>query len=318
MNKLMAEDIYYYMVLGRNFEYAAKDNYMRGNVSGFLHLDIGQEGFSVAAIKAFDKGDIFSTYRDHVIAIARGLEPRAVMAELFGKSTGISGGKGGSMHLFEPSRFFYGGEAIVSGHLTNAVGCAYARKTQGIDDGVMVIFGDGASNQGALFESLNIAATNKLPILFVCENNGYAMGTKITSTAPFKEQSKKAEPYMQTYTVDGNDPEAVYDCIKETQIQIQKGHGPFFVEVFTYRFEGHSVSESTNYRPAQELSIAKNQDALPRFKAELKEKWMCSDDYIKALEEKAQKIVDEAVEFAKNSAEPPLNALYENIFFEEV
>jgi len=318
MNKLIAEEIYYGMVLGRNFEYAAKENYMKGNVSGFLHLDIGQEGFSVAAIKAFEKGDVFSTYREHVMAMARGIEPRAVMAELFGKSTGVSGGKGGSMHLFEPSRFFYGGDAIVSGHLPNAVGCAYARKMQGSEDGVMVIFGDGASNQGALFESMNIAATHKLPLLFVCENNEYAIGTKITRVAPFKEQSKKAEPYMQTYTVDGNDPEAVYRCIREAQTQIQKGHGPIFVEAFTCRFEGHSVSDPNTYRSSQEMSHCKDKDALPRFKAQLKEKWMCSDTHIQELEHKAQKAVEDAVAFAESSAEPDLSTLYEHVFFEEV
>ncbi|MEN4053187.1 MULTISPECIES: thiamine pyrophosphate-dependent enzyme [Sulfurimonas] len=174
MNKLLAEEIYYLMVLGRKFEYAAKENYMKGNISGFLHLDIGQEALSVAAIKAFEKGDVFSTYREHIMAMARGIEPKAVMAELFGKASGVSGGKGGSMHLFEPSRFFYGGDAIVGGHIPNAVGCAYARKYQGSDDGVMVIFGDGATNGGAFFESLNIAATQKLPLLFLCENNEYA------------------------------------------------------------------------------------------------------------------------------------------------
>ena len=179
------------MVLGRKFEYAAKENYMKGNISGFLHLDIGQEALSVAAIKAFDKGDIFATYREHIMAIARGIEPKAVMAELFGKVDGVSGGKGGSMHLFEPSRFFYGGDAIVGGHIPNAVGCAYARKYQGNDDGVMVIFGDGATNGGAFFESLNNAATQKLPLLFLCENNEYAIGTNIQRVAPFREQAKK-------------------------------------------------------------------------------------------------------------------------------
>ncbi len=318
MNKLLAEEIYYGMYLGRMFEFAAKEHYMNGKISGFLHLDIGQEGFSVAAMKAFERGDVFSTYREHVMAMARGIEPKAVMAELFGKSTGVSGGKGGSMHLFDPSHFFYGGDAIVGGHIPNAVGCAYARKFQDIEDGVMVIFGDGATNGGPFFESLNIAATQKLPMLFVCENNEYAIGTNIKRAAPFLEQAKKAEPYMQTLSVDGNDPEAVYACIKEAQNQIQKGHGPLFVEAFTCRLEGHSVSDSNAYRSAQEMSQCKDKDALPKFRARLQEKWMCSDAMIEALETKAQKEVADAVAFAEQSLEPELSALYENVFSEEV
>ena len=317
MNKLLAEEMYYEMVLGRAFEYAAKENYMKGNISGFLHLDIGQEGFSVAAIKAFEKGDIFSTYREHIMAMARGIEPKAVMAELFGKKTGVSGSKGGSMHLFEPSRFFYGGDAIVGGHIPNAVGCAYARALQGNEDGVMVIFGDGATNGGAFFESLNIAATHKLPLLFLCENNEYAIGTNIKRAAPFREQAKKAEPYMLTYTVDGMDAKAVYETVRKAQIQIQEGHGPVFVEAFTCRYEGHSVSDSNAYRSPQEMNHCKVKDPIERFKKELQQKWLCSEREIKSIEVKAQKAVDEAVEYAENSPEPELDALFENVFYEE-
>ncbi len=318
MNKLLAEEMYYLMTLGRKFEYAAKENYMKGNVSGFLHLDIGQEALSVGAIKAFEKGDVFATYREHVMAMARGIEPKAVMAELFGKAEGVSGGKGGSMHLFEPSRFFYGGDAIVGGHIPNAVGCAYARDLQGSDDGVMVIFGDGATNGGAFFESLNIAATHKLPLLFLCENNEYAIGTNIRRAAPFREQAKKAEPYMLTQSVDGMDVEAVYEAVSSARKQIEEGHGPIFLEAFTCRYEGHSVSDSNAYRSAQEMSHCKAKDALEHFKVRLREKWMCSDAEIEALEAKAQKAVDEAVTFAENATEPNAAALFEHVFVEEV
>ena len=318
MNKLLAQEIYYLMVLGRRFEYAAKENYMKGNISGFLHLDIGQEALSVAAIKAFEKGDVFATYREHVMAMARGLEPQDVMAELFGKAEGVSGGKGGSMHLFEPSRFFYGGDAIVGGHIPNAVGCAYARKFQGSEDGVMVIFGDGASNGGAFFESLNIAATQKLPLLFLCENNEYAIGTNIKRTAPFREQAKKAEPYMLTMSVDGMDAEAVYKTVSDAREMIEKGHGPVFIEAFTCRYEGHSVSDANTYRSTQEMNHCKAKDALEHFKTRLHEKWICSDAEIEVLEAKAQKAVDEAVVFAQNAEEPNAAALYEHVFAEEV
>jgi len=318
MNKLLAEEMYYLMTLGRKFEYAAKEHYMRGNISGFLHLDIGQEALSVGAIKAFEKGDIFATYREHVMAMARGIAPRAVMAELFGKAEGVSGGKGGSMHLFEPSRFFYGGDAIVGGHIPNAVGCAYARKLQGAEDGVMAIFGDGATNGGAFFESLNIAATHKLPMLFLCENNEYAIGTNIKRAAPFREQAKKAEPYMLTYSVDGMDVEAVYEAVSSARKQIEEGHGPIFVEAFTCRYEGHSVSDSNAYRSAQEMSHCKAKDAIEHFKMRLREQWMCSDAEIEALEAKAQKAVDDAVAFAESATEPNADALYEHLFVEEV
>ncbi len=318
MNKLLAEQIYYLMVLGRKFEYAAKENYMKGDISGFLHLDIGQEALSVGAMKAFEKGDVFATYREHVMAIARGIEPRAVMAELFGKSSGVSGGKGGSMHLFEPSRFFYGGDAIVGGHIPNAVGCAYARKLQGSEDGVMVIFGDGASNGGAFFESLNIASTQKLPLLFLCENNEYAIGTNIRRTAPFREQSKKAEPYMLSMSVDGMDAEAVYETVSKAREMIEKGHGPIFVEAFTCRYEGHSVSDANTYRSAQEMSRCKAKDSLQRCRERLLEKWMCSESELLSLEKKAQKVVDESVDFAQNADEPDIEALQADVFVEEV
>ncbi|WP_292661207.1 thiamine pyrophosphate-dependent enzyme, partial [Nitratifractor sp.] len=308
------EELYELMTLGRQFEYAAKEHYMTGEISGFLHLDIGQEALSVAAMKAFDHGDVFTTYREHIMAIARGIEPKAVMAELFGKKTGVSEGRGGSMHLFEPSLHFYGGDAIVGGHLPNAVGCAYARKFQGSEDGVMAVFGDGATNGGAFFESLNIASAWKLPMLFLCENNRYAIGTEITRVAPFLEQAKKAEPYMPTMEVDGNDAVAVYEAISEAKSYIEKGHGPIFVEAFTYRWEGHSMSDAGTYRSPQELQIWKSKDPIERMKKVLKERFAMSDAEIEAMDERAKRIVEEAVEYASQSPEPDVSELYDHVF----
>jgi len=314
MNKLLAEEIYYEMVLGRAFELAAKEHYMAGDIAGFLHLDIGQEGFSVTAMKAFEKGDVFTTYREHVMAIARGMDPKAVMAELFGKVTGVSRGRGGSMHLFDPSHFFYGGDAIVGGQIPNAVGCAYARKYQGRDDGVMVVFGDGASNGGAFFESLNIASAQKLPLLFVCENNGYAIGTKITRVAPFEKQAKKAEPYMVTMEADGMDAIAVYEAVKEAQQLIQSGHGPVFLEAMTCRYEGHSMSDPATYRSKEELAICKAKDPIERMEKVLETTYGMGTEELEALKERAQQAVDDAVAFADASAEPEPKELYEDIF----
>ncbi|WP_456392436.1 thiamine pyrophosphate-dependent dehydrogenase E1 component subunit alpha [Nitratifractor sp.] len=317
MEKRIAEEIYYLMELGRRFEYAAKEHYMTGEISGFLHLDIGQEGLSVAAMRAFDHGDVFTTYREHVMAIARGIEPRAVMAELFGKATGVSGGKGGSMHLFDPSHFFYGGDAIVGGHLPNAVGCAYARKLQNATHGVMALFGDGASNGGAFFESLNIASAWKLPVLFLCENNRYAIGTEITRVSPFLEQAKKAEPYMPTMEVDGMDAVAVYEAVSEAREYIEKGHGPIFVEAFTCRYEGHSMSDAGTYRSVQEMEICKSKDPIVRMKKYLHKHYGMEEAYFEEVGKKAQAVVDAAVEYAAQSPEPDTAALYEHVFCKE-
>ena len=316
MDKTLVEEIYVLMVLGRQFEYAAKEHYMSGEISGFLHLDIGQEALSVAAMKAFDHGDVFTTYREHIMAIARGIEPKAVMAELFGKSTGVSHGQGGSMHLFDPSRFFYGGDAIVGGHIPNATGCAYARKFQESKHGVLVLFGDGASNSGAFFESLNIASAWKLPLLFLCENNQYAIGTKITRVSPFLEQRKKAEPYMRTMQVDGNDALAVYEAIREAQHYIEEGHGPIFIEAMTYRYEGHSVSDAATYRSAEELEMWKHRDPIRRMQKELQERFGYSISDLETIAKQTQERVDEAVTFAKESPEAGIETLYDYVFKE--
>ena len=317
MNKFLAEEIYYEMVLGRTFEFAAKEHYMAGEISGFLHLDIGQEALSVSAMKAFEKGDVFTTYREHVMAMARGMEPKAVMAELFGKAEGISRGRGGSMHLFDPSHFFYGGDAIVGGQIPNAVGCAYARKFQGQEDGVMVTFGDGATNGGAFFESINIASAQKLPLLFLCENNGYAIGTKITRVAPFEKQAKKAEPYMLTMEVDGMDAVAVYDAVKKAQKLIQDGHGPVFLEAMTCRYEGHSVSDPGSYRSKEEMDICKQKDPIQRMETLLKTTYQMTQQQLETIQQRAQQTVDAAVTYAVEAAEPELSELYEDIFCKE-
>ncbi len=317
MKKTTAEELYYLMYLGRKFEYAAKEYYLKGNISGFLHLDIGQEGFSVAAMKAFKKGDVFTTYREHVLAIARGMKPEVVMAELFGKESGVSKGRGGSMHLFEPKLDFYGGDAIVGGQIVNAVGCAYARKYQESENAVMVIFGDGASNGGAFFESLNISSAWQLPVLFLCENNEYAIGTKITRVSHFEKQSNKAKPYMRTIEVDGMDALAVYEAVSEANKYILEGNGPCFVEAMTCRYEGHSIADPNSYRSAEEMKICKERDPIQRLKKSLKENFDSSDEVIANLEKKAEDEIEKAVEFALNSNEPDISTLYDNVFCKE-
>lgn len=310
MEKLSQEELYYLMLLGRHFEYAAKDHYMQGHISGFLHLDIGQEGLSVGTMKAF-KGDVFTTYREHVMALARGIDPKSVMAELFGKIDGISSGRGGSMHMFEPSLGFYGGDAIVGGHIPNAVGCAYARKLQGREHGVLVTFGDGATNCGAFFESLNIASAQKLPLVFLCENNSYAIGTRIDKVSPFEKQAQKAKAFMQTMEVDGMDVISVYEAISKAQKHVDQGNGPIFIEAMTCRFEGHSISDANTYRSALEMQTCKEEDPIKRLKKQI-------EPYrAEALEEKAIQAIEDAVLFAHDSPEPELRDLKQNMFTSE-
>lgn len=310
MEKLLLEELYYLMLLGRNFEYAAKEHYLQGDISGFLHLDIGQEALSVGTMKAF-KGDVFTAYREHVMALARGIEPREIMAELFGKIGGISKGRGGSMHMFQPSLHFYGGDAIVGGQIPNAVGCAYARKFQGEEEGVLVAFGDGASNCGPFFESLNLASAQKLPLVFLCENNHYAIGTRIDRVSPFEKQAQKAKAWMPTMEVDGMDVVSVYEAITQAQEHVREGHGPIFVEAMTCRFEGHSMSDANRYRSPLEMDICKAKDPIEKLKPQME------PERAQALEEKAAQAVEEAVNFAQESKEPELSDLKKYMFTPE-
>lgn len=310
MDMALIEDLYYWMLLGRHFEYAAKENYFQGNISGFLHLDIGQEALSVGAMKAF-QGDVFTTYREHVMALSRGMNANAVMAELFGKVDGVSKGRGGSMHMFSPEIGFYGGDAIVGGHIPNAVGCAYARKYQDKKTGCLVVFGDGATNCGGFFESINIATSQKLPLVFLCENNKYAIGTKIETVSAFSKQAKKVEAYMPTVEVDGMDVLAVYKAIKKAGEYIKEGKGPIFVEAMTCRFEGHSISDANKYRSSQEMKKCKELDPLTKLKP------LLDKVFVEKIEAQVIREITEAVSFANASPEPSLADINKYIFTNE-
>ncbi|PHR58064.1 MAG: pyruvate dehydrogenase [Arcobacter sp.] len=310
MDKTLMQDLYYSMLLGRYFEYAAKENYFQGSISGFLHLDIGQEGLSVGVMKAFE-GDVFTTYREHVMALSRGMSAKTVMAELFGKIDGVSKGRGGSMHMFSPELNFYGGDAIVGGHIPNAVGCAYARKYQGKKTGSLVVFGDGATNCGGFFESINIASAQKLPLVFLCENNQYAIGTRIDKVSSFTKQAKKVEAYMPTVEVDGMDVIAVYEAIKKAGEYIKEGKGPIFIEAMTCRFEGHSISDANKYRSSKEMKECKDLDPIKKLKT------LINEDYSEKIEIQVIQEIEEAVAFAQESPEPSLKDLYKYMFTQE-
>jgi pyruvate dehydrogenase E1 component alpha subunit len=315
MNNMLLKKFYYLMKLGREFELRSKQEYMKGNIAGFLHLDVGQEAVSVGSMLAFEKGDVFAHYREHLLAIARGIEPKYVMAELFGKKTGVSSGKGGSMHLFEPKLGFYGGDAIVGGHLPLAVGCAYARKFQGENAGVFAIFGDGATNGGAFFESINNATTQKLPLIFFLENNQYAIGTHITWTSPFLEQHNKVKNYMPTMLIDGMDVIEVYNAVIKAKEHIENGLGPIFIEAMTYRYEGHSISDAGKYRSEEELNIYKSKDPIKKLKEYANEKSIAKE-WFDETDKKIAKEIEEAVEFTLSSPEPDDEELFNDVFCE--
>jgi len=309
-------DFYRQMLLIRRFEQKCAEMYAAGKIGGFLHLYIGEEAVGVGAINALEPRDhIFSHYRDHGYALARGTSPRRVMAELFGKTTGTSHGKGGSMHLCDPERNFYGGYAIVAAHLPLAVGMALASSYQGRDEVTLVIFGDGATDMGEFHEALNLASVWKLPVVFLCENNLYAMGTHIAHTTAASGVAEKAAGYnMPTRVVDGQDVLAVYRECSEAYAHARAGNGPVLIEAMTYRYRGHSAVDAQLYRSKEEVEERKRNDPVKSFPRRLLEIGAVSADELERMDQETQDIVDDAVQFAEESPEPTLDDLYSNVY----
>ncbi len=314
MSQTLAEKFYFLMKLGRELELRAKEEYLKGNISGFLHLDIGQEAVSVGAVVGFGKGDLFCPYREHVLALARGMDPKLIIAELFGKYTGVSKGKGGSMHLYEPKLDFYGGNAIVGAHLSHAVGAAYARKLRNEKAGVLVTFGDGATNAGSFFEAVNLAVVWKVPVLFLCINNYYAIGTRIDRVSAFKDTYLKVKDYMPAVQVDGMDVFAVYEAVIEAKKYLEEYGKPYYIEAITYRFEGHSMADKGDYRSPRELEMFKKKDPIENLKKVALEKGWLTQEQVNLMDSKIAQIVEESVEFALSSPEPPPEELYRDIY----
>jgi pyruvate dehydrogenase E1 component alpha subunit len=309
-------DFYRQMLTIRRFEQKCAEMYAAGSIGGFLHLYIGEEAVAVGAINALQPEDhIFTHYRDHGYAIARGSDPRVLMAELFGKSTGCSHGKGGSMHLCDPQRNFHGGYAIVAGHLPLAVGNALASQYQGRKEVTLVIFGDGATDMGEFHESLNMASVWRLPVLFLCENNLYAMGTPIKETTAAATIAEKSEGYnMPTKTVDGQDVLAVYQEFKAAYEYVRAGNGPMLIEAETYRYRGHSAVDAQLYRTKEEVLARKSQDPVKTFPAWLREQNVLSQADLDRMEQEAQQTIAAAVTFAEESPEPPIEELYTDVY----
>jgi pyruvate dehydrogenase E1 component alpha subunit len=297
-------DLYGQMLLIRRFEEEAARAYSQGKIGGFLHLYIGQESIAVGACAALRKTDyVITTYRDHGMALAKGMTSRAAMAELFGKATGCSQGLGGSMHFFDAKNRMLGGYGIVGGHIPIAAGVAFASKYRGDGDVTLCFFGEGAVSIGDFHEALSLAALWKLPVIFVCENNEYAMGTPLTRTMSVEDVSAKALAYGMTR--DRFDATHVLDVKNRMAEHIERArttNEPALVEIRTYRFRGHSMSDPAKYRTADEVEARKKGDAVARSRAELLERGLEKD--ILTLEQKIEDEVADAVRFAEESPEP--------------
>ena len=293
---------YRMMMLIRRFEEEAARNYAKGKIGGFLHLYIGQEAIAVAAAEVLEERDyIFQTYRDHGIALARGMPPTAAMAELFGKDTGCSRGLGGSMHFFDVERGFLGGWAIVGGHLALAAGTAFKSKYAGEDRVTICFFGEGSTNIGGFHEAMSLAGLWKLPVAFVCENNQYAMGTPLERTSPVKDLSIKAKGYgMIGDRFEGHDVGVVQERLGTAVARARSGEGPTFVEIQTYRFRGHSMSDPAKYRTRTELEQRKQQDPIAVIRGRLLDLGV-EENVLDDIDLEVDEEIDAAVRFAEES-----------------
>jgi len=309
-------DFYRQMLLIRRFEQKCAELYAAGKIGGFLHLYIGEEAVGVGAINALKPQDhIFSHYRDHGYPIARGSDPKVLMAELLGKSTGCSHGKGGSMHMCDPKRNFYGGYAIVAGHLPMAVGMALASAYKGRNEVTLCIFGDGATDMGEFHESLNLASVWKLPVVFLCENNLYAMGTPVQETTAATSIAEKAEGYsMPTKRINGQDVLEVYQECAAAYEYARSGKGPMLIEAMTYRYRGHSAVDAQLYRSKEEVLERKTGDPVKSFPRWLVEMNVLNQSDLERMEQDAQQTVADCVQFAEDSPEPTVDDLYRDVY----
>ena len=319
MDKQEYLDLYRQMVVIRRLEEKAAELYQQGKIGGFLHLYIGQEAVSTGLVAARKPQDrVITAYRDHGFAINCGLSTRGVMAELLGKATGVSKGKGGSMHLADVSKNFWGGHAIVGGHLPIAAGFALGDQYMENDGVTICIFGDGATNIGYFHEALNLSKVWNLPVLWVCENNKYGMGTSIARASAVSEIRQKAEGYaIKNDRVDGMDLMAVREITLEMLDEIRSGGGPRFLEAITYRFRGHSMGDPERYRKAEEIVQWEENDPIGIYQDYLIKNNLVTQAEITEMTLVAEDEVQDAVEFAESSPEPAAEDLFKHIFVEE-
>ena len=313
-----AREFYFQMLLIRRFEERCVELYSNQKIRGFLHLYNGEEAIAVGLMNMLSVEDaVFATYREHGHALARGISAKSIMAEMFGKVEGCSRGRGGSMHLFDAKTRFYGGSAIVGGALPLAVGMALADKMMKRNRVTVCVFGDGAVAEGEFHESLNLAALWQLPVLFVCENNRYAMGTALKYTESETEIYKKAAAYkINSKQIDGMDVIDVAKAAKRAVEDIKDGGGPMFLECLTYRFRAHSMFDAELYREKTEVEEWKKKDPLIVFENKLDEMGLWSEIDIKEIEQEIKTTIDEAVEFAENGTLEPLEDLEKFVYSE--
>lgn len=308
--------LYEQMLLSREFEESCAEQYTKGHITGFLHLYSGQEAVAVGATAALHRDDyILSAYREHAQAIVRGADPKQVMAELFGKATGLCKGKGGSMHLFSPELNFMGGYAIVGGQLPIACGLAFSAKYRQEDRITACFFGDGAVNQGTFHESLNWAKLWELPVLFLCENNFYGIGTEVHRSSALPHLHKRTCGYdIPAEKVDGMDVIAVYKAVKYAAEKVRESGRPQFIEAVTYRFRGHSMADPAKYRSAAEHEVWKARDPLPAYARRLLEEGIVTEAALAAIRQRCTTLVEEAVSFAEASPWPAAQEVWEDIY----
>ncbi|MEI6879716.1 MAG: pyruvate dehydrogenase (acetyl-transferring) E1 component subunit alpha [Bacteroidota bacterium] len=306
------------MMLMRRFEEKSAQLYGQQKIKGFCHLYIGQEAVVAGTMSAITKEDkLITAYRDHAHALACGIPAREVMAELYGKATGCSKGKGGSMHMFSKEHNFFGGHGIVGGQIPLGAGIAFADMYRGGKQVTVCYMGDGAVRQGALHEAFNMAMIWKLPVIFICENNGYAMGTSVKRTTNVMDISKIGLAYeMPSKEVDGMNCEFVHEAISEAVDRARKGDGPTFLEIKTYRYRGHSMSDPAKYRTKEEVEEYKQQDPIEQVRKSILDNNYATQADLDAIEEKIAAVINDSVEFSENSPWPDASELYTDVYME--
>lgn len=300
----------------RVFEERSSALYIQQKFGGFCHLYIGQEAILAGMVSAMGKDDnVITAYRDHAHPLALGTDPKKVMAELYGKTTGLSKGKGGSMHMFDASRRLFGGHGIVGAQIPLGAGIAFAEKYKGTKNVTYCFMGDGAVRQGALHETFNMAMVLKLPVVFVIENNNYAMGTSVQRTSNVHDLYKLGLSYeMPSEPVDGMSCEAVHHVFAAAAERARKGDGPTLLEMKTYRYKGHSMSDPAKYRTKEELEEYRAKDPIQLVLKEIKKNKYLSEKELDKIEADVKKVVDESVQFAEESPLPKASELYEDIY----
>ena len=318
MDKDLMLSLYRDMVRIRRFEEEAARSYSRGKMGGFLHLYIGQEAVAVGAMSAIEPTDyIVATYREHGHYLARVGDMKAAMAELFGKATGCAKGRGGSMHYFDVDKRFMGGHAIVGGHVPIAAGIAFASKYRGEQDVTLCFFGEGTANMGAFHEGMSLAALWKLPVVFICENNLYSMGTPLYRTLAVEDVAVRAKGYpMQQEIVNGDDVLEVREVVRRAAKRARAESLPILVEAKTYRFRGHSMSDPAKYRTKEEVNEWKQRDPIFLLEQRIDDLGIANKAQLKAIDDEAKQEVAEAVTFAEESPQPDPSELYDNVYYE--